>query len=147
MGTRGQILIGKNNNTLSVDFDSIILTLSTDNIDNTLNQIKNTYYPYMAKLLKNNNIHNFNRIGMMFDHQVDELKIINEIVGNLSSSKITSPDNLQLRFSKKLPDVMSSIKKTLLIITMRYLYTKKFRWIKFQVRLSGLFSSRNIKHC
>ena len=49
----------------------------------------------------------------MFDHQVDELKIINEIVGNLSSSKITSPDNLQLRFSKKLPDVMSSIKKDL----------------------------------
>ena len=113
MGSRGQILIGKNNNTLSVDFDSIILTLSTDNLDNTLNQIKNTYYPYMAKLLKNNNIYNFNRIGVMFDHQVEELKIINEIVGNLSSSKITSPDNLQLRFSKKLPDVMSDIKKNL----------------------------------
>ena len=113
IGTRGQILIGKDGNTLSVDFDSIILTLSNENLDNTLSQIKEVFYPYIMKLLENNNIHNFNRIGIIFDHQLDESKMIDKIVSNLSFFDIESPDNLQLRFSKKLSDAMSDIKKDL----------------------------------
>lgn len=115
MNNKGRVLLNQNGNMLSVDFDSIVLTLIIDNkFDDTLKLIKEKYYPYMVNIVKQFEIKNFNRIGIIFDHQLEGSSSVNEIIKSLTGQKITAPDNLELRFSKKLATTEALWKKDII---------------------------------
>lgn len=115
MNNKGRVLLNQNGNMLSVDFDSIVLTLIIDNkFDDILKLIKEKYYPYMVNIVEHFGIKNFNRIGIIFDHQLEGSSSVNEIIKSLTDQKITVPDNLELRFSKKLATTEAIWKKDII---------------------------------
>lgn len=115
MNNNGKVLLNKDGNLLSVDLDSIVLTLVVkEDFKIFLKSIRDTYWPYIAKVLKESEIKNYNRLGIIFDHDFDKLNSLGEVVKNLTQSKINSPDNLELRFSKKISDLDALWKKDII---------------------------------
>lgn len=115
MDKSGKILLSENGSSLSIDLDSLILNLIVDDdIKTTILKINNNYYPYLVKLLKKFRIENFNRLGMVFEHQLDNGAVINKIVKTITKEEIDAPDNLQLRFSKKIPKIEALVKKEII---------------------------------
>lgn len=115
MNNKGRVLLNQNGNMLSVDFDSLILTLTIENnFEATMRLIQEKYYPYIATILRTFQIKNYHRLGIVFDHQLQGSSSINAIVKSITNSKITSPDNLELRFSKKLATAEALWKKDII---------------------------------
>ena len=110
--SKGKILLSEKQDFLSIDIDSLVLSLNTNNLESTLEKIQNVYFPYFSKVIFNEfEIYNVNRLGIIFEHKVENLSSVDEIIKKLSSNKIEVPDNLELRFSKKLPTNVGLITK------------------------------------
>lgn len=73
--SKGRILLGeKNENSLLVDVDNVVLTIDgndEDNIKNILKDIKENYIPYITKNIhKQFEISNFNRLGIVYEYDI-----------------------------------------------------------------------------
>ena len=49
---KGKKLFGKEGNSVVVDYDSVILNLNSENIEDGLKKIEDTYIPYFKKVFK-----------------------------------------------------------------------------------------------
>jgi len=101
---KGMVLIDEEGNTLSIDIDSLVLSVKNSNLESTLKKFKDVYFPYFKNgVLKNFEIENFNRLGVIFEHELEDTSLINNAIKTISSNNIEVPDNCELRFSKKIP--------------------------------------------
>jgi len=100
-------------NSLVVDIDSVIINLSTDDIDVTLEKIKNSYLPYIVKNIhKKYDIDNINRIGVVYEYEIKGDP--NFLVQKITNSSIDGVQNFEAQFSSKDKDVRSLVMKDLL---------------------------------
>ncbi len=103
INNKGKILLNESGNTISVDYDNIILSLVVDaNFDHVYQQINDIYYPYVQNILNKFFIKNFDRIGIVFEHVFEGSAVVNNLIKGLTNSEISVPETLSLRFSKKI---------------------------------------------
>lgn len=134
-GNRGKVLVDEKGNTLSIDIDSLILSVNTSNLELTLKKFKDVYFPYFEKgVFKTFSIENFNRLGIIFEHQLESDSLINKAIKTLSSDKIEVPDNCEIRFSKKIPNTKSLINKDIIdFLNVIFTYNKNSKGLNIKL--------------
>lgn len=102
---RGVFLGNKKKESFSVDPDNFILELSTKDVEKTTSFIKEKYVPYIKDIFKKYKIIGFDRFGLVFEFEFDGKKFdFDDLIKKISNNKIETSDDMELRFSKKMPN-------------------------------------------
>jgi len=108
---KGQVLLNKAGDLLSVDCDSLVLTTTVKCLEKEINRIRDSYYPYLLSIINKFGVKNFNRLGMVFEHQIADSNLSGTVISQITNSKISSPEVFELKFSKKLASTEALWKK------------------------------------
>ncbi len=139
---KGKILVSEKKDFLSIDIDSLILSLNTNNLESALTKIKDSYFPYFTdSIFKEFEIENINRLGIIFEHRLEKLDSIDKMTKELSLNEISAPDNFELRFSKKLPTTAGLISKNIVdFYNTIFTYQKNSKGIDIKLDYQLYFS-------
>lgn len=98
---------------LRINTDDIIISIKIDNnFDKKFAFFKNSVIPYFKTILFNKyKIENIKRIGVVYHHNFDQINKLTDAIKGLSDNKIDNVNNINLSFSKKLPNIESVITK------------------------------------
>lgn len=104
-GEGGRILHqGETSNTrLVINKDDIVFSLDIKNFEEDFEKIKEVYLPYIVEqIISANQLSRVQRLGVIFRHSLENSSFSNETVKSVTSDKIDHPNDLIIRFSKKL---------------------------------------------
>jgi hypothetical protein len=111
---KGRILRDDNNlNSLSIDIDSVILNIATEDLEQTIKKVNDVFLPYVLKnVYKKFDIDNINRIGVVFEYNIvgNPNFLIQKLTGNI----IENVQIFESQFSSKEKDLKSLVMKDLL---------------------------------
>ncbi len=90
---------------VSISRDEIILSLETDqDPDKVFKEIKDKILPYfIEEIMSRYLIKKVTRLGIIFRHKLNDKKLVDKISKELTFNSITEPNEMLVRFSKKLP--------------------------------------------
>jgi hypothetical protein len=113
---KGRILGSDNDkregDSLSIDIDSVILTVKTPNLDKALSTIKEHYLPYIKKeIFEKFDIHDINREGLIFDFELDNPKLGDKILTKATNNIFSNAALFDFKFAEKQTDQLSFVLK------------------------------------
>ena len=88
---------------LIINKDDIIFSLDTEDFEYDFKEIKNTYLPYIVDhIVLENHLSRIQRLGVIFRHVLESSSFSDSTVKTITENKIDSPNDLMIRFSKKI---------------------------------------------
>jgi len=96
---RGEV----DNTRLIINKDDIIFSLDVEDFDDDYKKMKDTYLPYIIDhVVGGNQLNRIQRLGAIFRHGFENSSFSDNTVKSITDDKIDSPNDLIIRFSKKI---------------------------------------------
>lgn len=96
---RGEV----NNTTLIINKDDIIFSLDIEDFEGDFKKLQETYLPYIVdQIILGNQLSRVQRLGVIFRHSLENSSFSDNTVKSITDSKVDSPNDLIIRFSKKI---------------------------------------------
>jgi hypothetical protein len=90
---RGRVLISRDEaSTLAIDIDSVVFDTKCDNLAKTIDEIKETHIPYLAKnVFARFKIENINRLGIVFTFLEKDTSRLDKLIGGSLPTSLRNP--------------------------------------------------------
>lgn len=112
---KGRIIYDKTEkNSIVVDIDSLILSLATSNIDQTLERINDEFIPYLESIASKYDIENFNRIGLVFEFTGKEVDFLDKLLHKITNGTFATSNDLAITFASRAGNIESLVMNNLL---------------------------------
>lgn len=113
---KGRVLSSKNEtgkgDSLSIDIDSVLISVREKSVETALKKIKETYLPYMQKHIFNEfELYNLNREGIVFDFEIDLPDLGDKILRKASNGTFSNASLFDFKFAEKEKEPLSFVLK------------------------------------